>query len=217
MFKEIKSMFFMENICLMCKDKKPDHRAYICNDCYINLEIVDKENYIDLQYIKKSYYSLLYNRYLREQMTNYKFNGKSYLYKVFGEIMVDTIKKKEIHSQIDLIMYIPSHRRKEALRGYNPAELLASYISKDLNIEVSKANLIKRKWTKEQSGLNRLDRITNLTDSFYIKNKEEIKGRKILLIDDIITTGTTLQEISKILIQNGVKEIVGLTLTASKI
>jgi ComF family protein len=216
-FKEIKNMFFMEDICLICKDKKPDYRTYICNDCYINLEIVDKENYMDLQYIKKTYYSVLYNRYLREQMTNYKFNGKSYLYKVFGEIMVDTIKKKEIQCQTDLIIYIPSHRRKEALRGYNPAELLASYISKDLKIPVSKESLVKNKWTKDQSKLNRLDRTTNLTDSFYIKNKEEIKGRKILLIDDIITTGATLQEVSKVLIQNGVKEIIGLTLTASKI
>ena len=122
-----------------------------------------------------------------------------------------------IHKDVDLIVYIPSHKRKEAKRGYNPAELLASYISKDLNIPVSKENLIKNKWTKDQSKLNRLDRTTNLTDSFYIKNKEEIKGRKILLIDDIITTGTTLKEVSKVLIQNGVKEIIGLTLTASKI
>lgn len=207
----------MENICLMCKESKPDYTRYICKDCYVNLEIVDKETYVDLPYINKLYYSLLYNRYLREQITNYKFNGRSYLYKAFGEIMVETIKKKEIHKDVDLIIYIPSHKRKEAKRGYNPAELLASYISKDLKIDISKENLIKNKWTKEQSGLNKLDRSINLRDSFYIKNKEEIKGRKILLIDDIITTGTTLQETSKVLIQNGVKEIIGLTLTASKI
>lgn len=217
MFKEIKNMFFMENICLMCKENKPDSTKYICEDCYSNLEIVNKESYVDLPYINKTYYSLLYNRYLREQIANYKFNGKSYLYKAFGEIMVDTIKKKEIHKNIDLITYIPSHKRKEAKRGYNPAELLASYISKDLNIQISKDNLIKNKLTKEQSGLNRLDRTTNLKDSFTLKNKEEIKGRKILLIDDIITTGTTLQETSKVLMENGAKKIIGLTLTSSKI
>ena len=209
-------MFFSKDICLMCKDKKPDATKYICHDCYINLEIVDKENYVDLEYIHKSYFSLLYNRYLREQMTNYKFNGKSYLYKAFGEIMVDTINKKEINN-IDLIMYIPSHRRKEAKRGYNQAELLAYYISKDLNIDLSRGNLIKNKYTKEQSGLNRLDRTTNLKDSFYIKDKEEIKGRKILLIDDIITTGKTLEETSKVLVKNGAKEIIALTLTSSKL
>lgn len=217
MFKEIKNMFFMENICLMCKENKPDATKYICKDCYTNLEVVNRESYVDLPYINKTYYSLLYNRYLREQIANYKFNGKSYLYKTFGEIMVDTIKKKEIHKNIDLITYIPSHKRKEAKRGYNPAELLASYISKDLNIEISKDNLIKNKLTKEQSGLNRLDRTTNLKDSFTLKNKEEIKGRKILLIDDIITTGTTLQETSKVLMENGAKKIIGLTLTSSKI
>lgn len=201
----------------MCRENNANEKGHICKDCYSNLDVVDKEMDIDLQHIHKIYYSLSYNRYLRDKMSDYKFNGKSYLCKSFGEIMVDTVIKREIDRDLDLIIYIPSHRRKEALRGYNQAELLATYLSKSLNKPLSKGNLVKIKWTKEQSGLNRLDRIINLKESFHIKNPEEIKSKKILLIDDIITTGVTMEECSRVLLNNGSKEVIGLTLTSSKI
>lgn len=131
--------------------------------------------------------------------------------------MLGTIKKNEMQQYIDIIAYVPTHRRKEALRGYNQAELLASYISQSLNKPLLKNNLIKTKWTKEQSQLNRIDRGINLKDSFQLKDDEEVEGKTILLIDDIITTGITMEECSKILRKNGVKEVIGLALTSSKI
>lgn len=215
---ELKNILFQnKDICYLCKEKIEDNKSYICIDCYENLEIINGRSKIGFEYISDSYYSLSYNRFLREKMSDYKFNGKNYLYKPFGDIMVNTAKMMGIHEEIDIIMFVPSHRRKEAVRGYNQAELLANYISNSLKKPLSRKKLIKTKYTKDQSVLNRLDRMLNLKKSFEIRDKEEIKSKKILLIDDIITTGVTLEEASKILLNSGARKIVGLTLTSSKI
>ena len=209
-------LFPKKHICLMCRENNSSGKSFICKDCYGNLDILDKEIEINSSYINKAYYSLSYNRFIRDKIKEYKFNGKNYLYKPFAEIMLATIRKKEIEKNIDVIAYIPSHRRKEALRGYNQAELLANYISKSLDKPLMRDNLIKTKWTKEQSHLVKIDRIINLQDSFKLKDAEEVKGKKILIIDDIITTGVTMEECSRILRENGSKEVIGLALTSSK-
>lgn len=199
----------------MCMERT-DTEGYICTDCLNRLEFVHKEISIESQYINKVYYSLYYNRYVREKIKEYKYNGKNYLCKPFGNIMIDTIEEKKLLGEIELISYIPSHRRKEVLRGYNQAELLAEYIAKKLNKPLLKNNLVKLKWTENQTHSNKAERAINLRDSFHIKNPIEIKDKKILLIDDIITTGATMEECSRVLMNSGAREIIGLALTSSK-
>lgn len=217
MFQALNNLLFpKKHICLFCREKNGSINGYICKDCYENLEVLDKEINIDSPYIKKAYYSLSYNRYIREKVKDYKYNGKNYLCKPFGEIMLRTIKNKEIDKDIDVILYVPTHRRKEALRGYNQAEILADYISKVLGKPLLKNNLVKIRWTKEQSHSNKIDRIINLKDSFRIKQPNEIEGKKILLIDDIVTTGVTMEECSRVIINSGANKVIGLALTSSK-
>ncbi|MBU5310738.1 ComF family protein [Tissierella carlieri] len=217
MLQTLNSLLFpTKHICLFCKEKNGSIKGYICKECYENLEVLNREVQIDSIYINKVYYSLSYNRFIREMMKNYKYNGKNYLYKPFGEIMIRTIENKKIAEDIDIIIYVPTHKRKEALRGYNQAELLAVYISKNLEKPLLRENLIKTKWTKEQSHSNKIDRIINLKGSFQIKDSSEIERKKILLVDDIITTGVTMDECSRVLINNGAKEVIGIALTSSK-
>ena len=130
--------------------------------------------------------------------------------------MVDSITELNLNQGIDYIYFVPSHIRKEAIRGYNQSELLAKYISCEFNLELSKNNLIKYRHTKEQNKLNRSGRVSNLKDSFKIKRPEEIRGKSILLVDDIVTTGSTFIECAKVLKESGAKEITVLALTSSK-
>jgi len=208
-------LFPSRHICLICKENY-GHRSFICDDCYSSLELVHGEVYKDRPYIKKAYYSLFYNRYTRELIGNYKFRGKNYLYKVFGEIMMGTLEKYKLGEEIDMLAFVPSHRRKEALRGYNQAELLAGYIAEKIKKPLSRGNLVKSRWTEEQSHSNKADRAVNLRDSFYLKDPGKIRGKRILLVDDLITTGATMEECSRLLIENGAREIIGLALTSSK-
>lgn len=215
--KSIHNLLFpTTNLCYLCKETPDSINNYICDDCFSRLEIIHREIKLDSQFIKKAYYTLIYNRYMREIIGDYKFNGKSYLYKPLGWLMIRTIEEKNIIDDIDIIIYMPSHRIKEAKRGYNQSELLATYIGKQLDIKVSHNNLVKIRHTKDQNKLNRVERLHNLSNSFKVKNKEEIRDKRILLIDDIITTGTTMEECSKELIKKEAREVTGLALTSSK-
>lgn len=216
LIKPIHNLLFpVRNLCYFCREYYDNIDNLICGTCKEYLEFLDREINLESNYIERVYYSLLYNRYIRDLIKDFKFNRKSYLYKPFGEIMIGTIIKQEI-SNIDLIIYIPSHRRKEAIRGYNQSRLLAQFISKSLNIPISHNNLVKIKHTREQSGLARYERQINLKDAFKLKDRKEVYGKRILLIDDIITTGSTMIEAAKILIKNEAREIRGLALTSSK-
>lgn len=214
--KSIKEFLFPQRyICLFCKDNIAIDNDYICTSCKGLIEFANREIDLNLPNLEKVYYSVLYNRFIREKIHSFKFEGKSYLYKPFGEILLSTIMDKGLDKRIDAIIYVPIHRRKEALRGYNQSQLLGEYISKKLNIPILKKHLLKTKWTKDQNKLGRIERQGNLKDSFKTNNIKDFKGKEILLIDDIITTGTTLEECSKPLIESGAKRIYGLVLTSS--
>ncbi len=209
-------LFWSKNWCFFCKEGNDFITDYICCDCKDNLEILNREIDLDSVNIHKAFYVLGFNRFIKEMVYDFKFNGKSYLYKPLAQIMVDSITELNLNQGIDYIYFVPSHIRKEAIRGYNQSELLAKYISGELDLELSKNNLIKYRHTKEQNKLNRSGRVSNLKDSFKIKRSEEIRGKSILLVDDIVTTGSTFIECAKVLKESGAKEITVLALTSSK-
>jgi ComF family protein len=210
-------IFPNENLCYICKEKSNYINDFLCSECESRIEYVHKEVDIDSLFIDRCIYSAFYNRFMKELVHWFKFNNKSYLYKPLAEIMIKTIEFKELIKDIDIILYVPIHRRKEAIRGYNQSQLLAIYISKKLNLPLSSNNLTKYKWTKEQNQLKRRERQMNLKDSFKVRNQEELINKNILLIDDILTTGATFDECGRVLKDSGAKGIVGLALTSGKI
>ncbi len=130
--------------------------------------------------------------------------------------MLQTIKLNNI-DDIDLIIPVPVHWRKEALRGYNQSYLLAKPVAMTLEKPLLKDCLVKARWTREQNTLSAHERRKNLVDSFKVKKRERILGKRILLIDDIFTTGSTLKVCSQALIEAGAGEVVALTLTSTKL
>jgi len=209
-------LFPTKDLCFLCKTRINYVQGYICSDCKNALEFLNKEVNINSDFVDKTYFTLSYNKFTKELVHRFKFNNHSYLYKPLAILMSKTIVEKYI-ADIDLIMFVPIHWRKEAIRGYNQSELLANYISQLINIPISRKNLIKKRWTKEQNTLDRISRLKNLKDSFYIKNPSELYNKNILLIDDIITTGSTFDECSKVLKNNGVKSITALALTSNRL
>lgn len=214
--KSISNLLFPEeDICSFCRENRTYSTNYICTNCMGLVEFVNREIDLNLPHIESIYYSVLYNRFIREKVHAFKFQGNNYLYKPFGEMLIDTIREKDIQNKIEAITFVPIHRRKKALRGYNQSELLGTYVAKKLDIPLLNAHLFKAKWTLEQNKLNKLERKNNLKNSFKTRNIEDFKDKEILLIDDIITTGTTMEECGRILVENGAKKIYGLALTSS--
>lgn len=110
-----------------------------------------------------------------------------------------------------VLIPIPMHIKKKRKRGFNQSEEIAKLISETTGIKLS-TTLIKIKETKPQMELNRKERLENIKNCFTIIDKKEIENKTILLLDDVYTTGTTMDECAKILKENGTKEVWGITI-----
>ncbi len=113
----------------------------------------------------------------------------------------------------ELIIPVPLHPSKKRERGYNQSEIIALQISQDMGIRM--LNILKRvKNTRTQTELSVQERRRNVEGAFVLLQefKETIKGKKVLLVDDVITTGATLDACSEVLLKNGAQEVYGVTL-----
>ena len=116
-----------------------------------------------------------------------------------------------LDQQFDLIIAMPMHWFKRWQRGFNQAELLAKPIAHRYGLKLSK-DLVRKKYTKAQAGLSAAERQNNLKDSFQVRNPQSVKGRRVLLIDDVFTTGATLRAASAALKAAGANHVSALTL-----
>ncbi|HEX9722343.1 MAG TPA: ComF family protein [Candidatus Paceibacterota bacterium] len=108
-----------------------------------------------------------------------------------------------------VIIPVPLHKRRLKWRGYNHAEELADQLGYAFSVPVAANVLIKRKPTLPQMKLNREQRLKNVEGVFEVKNKEAVQGKTILLVDDVYTTGATMQECARVLTQAGAKAVYG--------
>ncbi len=106
---------------------------------------------------------------------------------------------------------IPLFKRKQRKRGFNQAELIAQELAKALNLPLLTDNLIKIKKTQAQVSLTKEQRAENIKDAFALKNPQAFHGKKVLLIDDVFTTGATMEETAKTLKQAGASEVWAIT------
>lgn len=176
----------------------------ICRKCEIELEknlninIIRQEELED-KYFNELMYIFKYEGQIRKLILEYKFNEKSYIYITFVNFLLKNKKIFENIKKYDKIMPVPISRKRQKERGYNQSLLIAKEIAKKTNLELVNNCLIKTKNIVEQSKLNKEDREKNIQGVYELKNEQLIQDKKVLLIDDIYTTGSTVNECSKIL------------------
>ncbi|MDE6796406.1 MAG: ComF family protein, partial [Ruminococcus sp.] len=123
----------------------------------------------------------------------------------FGACLADVLKNNDISGKIDIIVPVPLSDSSRRKRGYNQSFLIAEAIGAEINKPV-RCSVRKIRETKEQKTLNREERKLNLKNAFEVT--ENISGKRILLIDDITTTGSTLSEIAVLLRKNGAENVI---------
>jgi len=133
-------------------------------------------------------------------------NGYKEIFRDLGELMSNFLKNYDFRNFY--LTFVPLTKRKLIDRGFNQSEILAHIISKNLKLKVF-SGLLKIKDTKDQASLDFEKRLNNLKDVFKIKSSPP---EKIILVDDVKTTGTTLKECAKVLKESGAKEIIALTI-----
>lgn len=142
----------------------------------------------------------------------FKYYNKPYFYRFFGRCLVDYMKDTN-YCGFNLVVPVPLHRSKLKKRGYNQSELLARYISK--NTDAPYGDVLKRvKKTPKQSQMTKEERRKNLKNAFDIKKDkiELLRDKTALLVDDVYTTGSTADECSKTLLENGASKVYVITI-----
>lgn len=178
---------------------------YICEKCYKEI----KKYIYNNEEIKQEniFYLLKYKDIIRKKIIDYKFNDKSYLYNMFYEILLKSKNACEFIKNYDIIIPVPIHKKKRKIRGYNQTELIARKIARQFDISINTKILLKIKNTPMQSSLGKEDRIKNVQNVYKITNTDKIIGKNVLLVDDIYTTGATIQECKKMLQLKDVKNV----------
>ncbi len=202
-------VYISEPRCKRCSKPIEDEEREYCSDC-------DKKKF----HYNKGYAVWLYNDVMKNSIAAYKYRGKKEYSNFYIHEMLRLYRSKLLGLSIDAIVPVPIHRSKYLERGFNQAELLAKGIGRDLNVPVYTKLLVRNKKTLPQKKLNNKERLKNLSDAFAIEeqvlNTGSIPIKKVLLVDDIYTTGSTVEACSSLLKAYGIDEIYFIVLCIGK-
>ncbi len=157
-----------------------------------------------------------YSGIVKHSLVKYKFHNKPGYYRTFGRLMAKYIFKVTNSTKFDMIISVPLHRERELKRGYNQARLIAKAVAGLTGISECSKLLVRIRNTDAQSLLDRKSRLVNVQAAFRVTNTEAVKGKSILLIDDILTTGTTVNECGRILKEAGAKTVIAAVIATGK-
>lgn len=200
----LKELPFIKSKCKKCGQPINDFSSF-CKDC----KGVERNFTMAVS-------PFIYDGTAKHLVYKLKYGGAKYVAKVLAKYLAESYKA-ELFKNIDLVTCVPLSKERLKSRGYNQAQELAEEMCAILeqdNINlVQNYNLIKRiKNTPTQTKLTKLERSQNLKDAFeFVGNEDEIKGKNILIIDDIFTTGATLEEITSLLKKHNVGKVYCLT------
>ncbi len=200
--------------CVICNEYSEESEP-LCTKCRKKMRRCSESFYIGTNDEKYLVWSVFYySNIVKELIIRLKYKRDFICGEILAKHMVELVKDKGL--QFDLIAYIPMTKKALKNRGYNQSEFLANYLSRFLNIPVV-CNLVKIMDTKDQIGLNGEERWKNMKTCFQISINDYMKNKKILLIDDVITTGATAFYCAHNLKKSEIDNVCILTIAKSKV
>jgi competence protein ComFC len=209
--------FFLPRFCTSCKNKLSVDFKFICGECISSIKYAD-EKLLTHEFNRKfkddniiSGFTSLFifekDKSLQHIIHSLKYE-KQFLSGIhLGRLTGDKLKFILTGWKIDLIIPVPLHKLKKMERGFNQSYYISKGIGKELKIKVSESVIKREKYTETQTTMNLNERQKNIGGAFKLINKKNIAGKNILLVDDVITTGSTINECGKVLIKGGAKKI----------
>lgn len=196
----INKIVFVKEKCDICSGNVIDGRCIICFDRKL--------------FISKNITLAEYSGVMKEILHNFKFKKRKRLFIHLARFAYNQVKKQEV--TIDIITAVPMSRSKRWNRGFNQSELIAKGLAKKMNKKY-KQLLTERIRSGTQKKLKFIDRFLNILDRFKVKNASLVKGKRILIIDDVFTTGATINECARVLRIGGAKEVLAFTVARATI
>jgi len=192
------------NICVSCKEESASSNDVFCIFCKSDLPYSNafdiRNNFLEQKLIGRLEFetgAYLFHFYkeskIQEAMHEFKYNGIRNIGVVLGRQFGEKWKNSTSLSMPDVIIPVPLHYQRQAKRGYNQSKVFAEGINETLGVPVLEKVLLKRYRTQSQTKKSRLDRIDNIKESFCIKQPTLLEDKHILLVDDVLTTGATIE------------------------
>lgn len=200
--------------CFYCKSTKED--KIICTKCKSKVHFMPPAPFKEI-YGCKVYACTLYDDVIKKLIKDLKYHGKKNLAKLQAEIMFEYFQTLNIYDNY-ILLSVPIHKNRKKERKYNHMDIVADEFSKLSGFKNNKKFLIRIKDTLKQYKLHKNERIKNIRNAFAINHEEIIeKNKKIMILDDITSTGITIEEIIKLLKNNGYKDITAMALATPDI
>jgi ComF family protein len=205
-------------LCPSCGEKMHFIRSPLCPRCGLPFPAAEGEDHLcgDCITTEKPYAVARavgeYEETLLTAIHRFKYWGRTGIGKILGGIMADFAAGIWDMKVFDRIVPVPLHLRRLRERGFNQAVILAREISKRFDIPLDLTSLRREVFTPPQVGLGREERSANVQGAFSARHPERITGRRILLVDDVYTTGSTLAECARVLIRADAESVAVLTL-----
>lgn len=196
--------FVKEPYCIKCGKEIISEDSAYCDECNLDREFEAGRGFCN------------YTDEMRHIILKIKYDNKREYIEGFAKLMAIRYEKFIKVSNIDCIMPVPLHSSRKRMRGFNQSDILAKDLSKYLDIPVLHDCLRRVKRTIDQKGLSRTERLHNLDSAFMVRDlPPNIKN--ILIVDDVYTTGTTIEKCAKILKDSGANKIYFLTICTGSI
>ena len=202
--------------CAFCRRLVKNNRNLICESCRAGLPYTQNGGEQRGEAFRFCYAPLYYEDEVRDSLLRYKFQGNSGYAETYGRLLAECIRQN-LAGRYDLITWVPLSRERLRERGYDQAMLLAQATALELQ-DVAVSTLDKVRNVEKQSGIRSAERRrANIAGAYRATDPELISQKRILLIDDIITTGSTMNECARTLRKAGAAEVLCAAVARSRV
>jgi ComF family protein len=203
MFEDLISLLF-PRICYACGDRLMKNEDLICTNCFVNIHRtgfhLTQENIVEKTFwgrckLEKVAVFSIYNKdsSIRKLVHNMKYRGVKEIGSELGRIYGNDLVKSDFLDGIDLIVPVPLHPSKERIRGFNQSAEIAEGLSASTGIPAANDIMTRASFSHTQTKRKRVDRWANVEGIFGVPDYSRIEGKHLLLVDDVITTGATIE------------------------
>ena len=196
--------------CIVCRRILEKEPGMLCPDCRRQLPAPQRGPKRGEHY-RRCVSVFSYEGAWRESVLRYKFGGRRVYARVYGPLLAEVVRR-ELDGKYDVLTYVPLSRKRRRERGCDQAELLAESAAEALGVPVFRLLERVRNAPPQSRISGAAERRANILNSYQAADPSSLAGRRVLLIDDILTSGATLSEASRVLLQAGASSVVCATL-----
>jgi ComF family protein len=204
---------FYPALCVICKEPLIGKEHFFCLECFLNLPKTNYQSNVENQAfdrflgkipLERASSFLYYNKGGIGQtlIEEIKYKGNRNLGVWIGAYMANELISSEFFEGVDYLLPVPLHSSKEKKRGFNQSERIAEGIAKVTQIQMDTKNVFRRKANTSQTKKGRFERWQNTQGLFDMKDPELFAGKHVLIIDDVLTTGSTLESVAQSILKS---------------